>query len=301
MAAKVQLVAQGRGVAGLTRALRAVALARSTWYYRLQHPPRAEERHAALRGPLEQIARAHPDYGYRRTTTELAVRLGRPVNQKLVRRLHRRWELALLRRIQPPRPSAVRRVVAQAGGRANLVRALTRIAPLTVLATDFTELVYGGGKAWLMTLLDHTSKIAPGWAVGATADTALALRAWRRARRWLRRHGFPVAGLIVHHDQDPVYTSYAWLGELLVHDGVRVSYALNGCRENTEMEAFHSRFKTENRSLLLDAPTLADLVHLVNQRMAYYNARRRHSSLGNQAPLTVLARLTPKTGTRTEG
>ena len=187
----------------------------------------------------------------------------------------------------------MRQAITAAGARANLVAALTAIAPLVVLYTDFTELVYAQGKAWLMTLVDHTSKVVPGWALGAHADTALALAAWRRAKRWLRRHGFPVAGVIVHHDQDPVYTGYGWTGQLLLTDQVRLSYALHGCRDNPEMEAFHSRFKTENRSLFLDAPTLADLERVVAQRMRYYNGRRRHSSLGNQAPLYYLASLYP--------
>ncbi len=292
MATKVQLVERGRAVAGLTPALRALGLPRSTWYYRAQHPQPYEERHGDLRRPLERIARAHPDYGYRRTTTELCERLGRPINAKVVRRLHRQWDLALRRRIRAPRPSAVRQVLAQAGSRVNLIRPGLAIGPLAVLYTDFTELRYGGGKAWLMALVDHASKVAPGWAVGSSADTALALRAWRRARRWLRRRGFQIAGLIVHHDQDPVYTGYGWLRELLQRDRVRLSYALNGCRDNPEIESFHSRFKAENRSLLLDAPTLADLARIVNQRMAYYNGRRRHSALGNQAPLAFVARLT---------
>jgi len=60
------------------------------------------------------------------------------------------------------------------------------------------------------------------------------------------------------------------------------------------MEAFPSRFKTENRSLFLDALTLADLERVVARRLRYYNGRRRHSSLGNQAPRRYLARLSPE-------
>jgi hypothetical protein len=261
---------------------------------RVRHGQPYEARYPALRAPLERIARAHPEYGYRRTTTELREAHGLAVNHKVVRRLHRLWELPLVRTTRPPRPSAVRQVIAAAGPRANLVAGLAAIPPLAVLYTDFTELRGGNGKAWLMTFVDHATKVVPGWALGAQADTALALAAWRRARRWLRRHGVPVAGLIVHHDQDPVYTGYAWLGQLLGTDQVRLSYALNGCRDNPEMEAFHSRFKTENRSLFLDALTLADLERVVAQRLRYSNGRRRHSSLGNQAPLRYLASLSPE-------
>ena len=294
MAVKVRLVEGVRRSFGLGPALAAVGLARSTWYYRQQESVPYAARYADLRAPLERIARTHPDYGYRRTTTELREAEGVVVNQKVVRRLHQLWELPLLRRTHAPRPSGVRQVIAQAGGHANLVSALPEIGILEVLYTDFTELRYACGKAWLMALLDHRSKVVAGWALGAQADTDLALAAWRRARRWLRRHDYPVAGLIVHHDRDSVYTGYGWTGQLLVRDGVRLSYALRGCRDNTEMESFHSRFKTENRSLFLDAPTLADLRRIVTQRIAYYNGRRRHSSLGNQSPLIYLSGLTPE-------
>jgi transposase InsO family protein len=50
------------------------------------------------------------------------------------------------------------------------------------------------------------------------------------------------------------------------------------------MEAFISRFKNENRSLLLDAPTIEALERVVTVRMRYYNEVRRHSALDNQSP-----------------
>ena len=294
MAAKVALVREVQETASLSLALRTLGLARSTWYYQELRRPPYETRYAALRAPLERIARAYPEYGYRRATTELEAVLGRVVNQKVVRRLHQLWDLPLLRQTHAPPPSAVRQVITRAGARANLVAGLGTIVPLQVLYTDFTELRFATGKAWLMALVDHGSKVVPGWALGLHADTALALTAWRRARRWLRQHGFLVEGLIVHHDQDPVYTGYGWTGQLLLRDGVRLSYALEGCRDNPAMESFHSRFKAENRSLFLDALTLADLERTVAQRIAHYNGRRRHSSLGNQAPLSFLASSTPQ-------
>jgi len=90
--------------------------------------------------------------------------------------------------------------------------------------------------------------------------------------------------MVMHQDQDPVYTSYAWTGRLLLRDHLQVSYSLDGARGNTEMEAFISRFKNENRSLLLDAPTIEALQRVVNVRMRYYNQVRRHSALDNQPP-----------------
>lgn len=91
-----------------------------------------------------------------------------------------------------------------------------------------------------------------------------------------------------------MFTGYAWTGQLLLRDHVRLSYALRGCRDNPEMESFHSRFKSENRSLLLDALTPADLQRVVAQRLTYYNGRRRHSALQNQSPLRYLRGVTPE-------
>ncbi|MCK4794488.1 MAG: integrase core domain-containing protein [Desulfobacteraceae bacterium] len=72
-------------------------------------------------------------------------------------------------------------------------------------------------------------------------------------------------------------------------DRARVSYSLNGAIGNTEMESFNSRFKTENRSLLLDAQTLKELEHIVAERMRYYNGERRHSMIGYQGPVEYIA------------
>jgi len=79
----------------------------------------------------------------------------------------------------------------------------------------------------------------------------------------------------------------------LLKDHVRVSYALHGARDNPQMEDFNSRSKTKNRSLLLDAHTLASPRSVVAGRMAYYNRVRRHSSIGYRAPASYVATLQP--------
>ena len=180
--AKVELTRQVQADFGLAPALAVLGLSRSTWYYQARRIAYAD-RHALLRHPLEAIARAHPEYGYRRATTELQARLGRTVNHKVVQRLHQHWELPLLRSTRAPRPSALRQLLLEAGGRVNLLAQLDAVGPLAVLHTDFTELAYATGKAELMALVDHTSKVIPGWAVGEHGDTELALRAWAAARR----------------------------------------------------------------------------------------------------------------------
>jgi len=283
---KVKLVTSVVGEYSLSSALTAVELPTSTWYYHQQQKVDYDEKYAHLQPALEEIARRHSEYGYRRTTTELNETYQEQVNHKVVQRLHQLWGLTLLRMTRVPKPSGIRRVIVAAGNRVNILAQLEDIKPLDVLQTDFTELRFAGGtqKAYLMPIIGHISKLAFGWAVGESANRTLALQAWRHGREVLRQLGVEPAGIVMHHDQDPVYTSYDWTGRLLLRDHLQISYALDGARDNTEMEAFISRFKNENRSLLLDAPTIEALEKVVNERMPYYNEVRRHSVLDNQPP-----------------
>ncbi len=257
-AEKVAHVRAVREEFGLAAVLSALKLPRSTWYYHRDGRRSYAEKYAHLRRSLEAIARQHPEYGYRRTQVELRETHGHDVNHKVVQRLHRIWDLPLLRGTKRPKPSGIRRAIEEAGERANLVAGLEAIEPFEVAYTDFTELLYAGGrgKAHLIAIVDHETKLALGWALGQRAITSVALEAWERAQEMLSEFGIEWAGLILHQDQDPVFTSYAWTSKLLLDDGVRLSYTLRGAQDNPEMEAFNSRFKSENRSLFHEAQRL---------------------------------------------
>jgi len=290
---KVTLASEAYKGYSFPTVLAALQLPRSTWYYHKSNGMSYTEKYNHLREPLEMIAREHPGYGYRRTTPELWEIYGFHVNHKVVQRLLREWDLLLIRGTKRPKPSGIRQAITAAGDRVNLIAEKEAIEPFRVAYTDFTELIYADGrkKAYLTPILDHSSKLILGWAVGEHAVTALALQAWKQATQTLDKRGVCLKGMIIHHDQDPVFTSYAWTSRLLLEDHVRVSYALNGARDNPEMESFFSRFKTENRSLLLDAQSLNELITLVAERMGYYNGERRHSTIGNRAPLVYIETL----------
>lgn len=285
---KVTLVRTAAPQWGLRPALETVGLARTTWYYYQRRPRHYAERYGHLRRPLEAIARAHPEYGYRRVTVELRATWGHTLNHKVVQRLHRLWDLPLLRATRHPRPSGIQQAIASAGGHANLVGNKSRIDPFAVIYADFTELRYAGGqsKAFLVALVDHATKVVVGWAVGTRKTTEVALQAWERAKQTLATCAGSWQRMIVHHDQDPVFVGYVWTSRLLLDEEVRVSYSLCGARGNPEMEAFFSRFKTENRSLLQDCQTLDELTTMIARRIDYYNRDRKHSTIGYVAPLS---------------
>ena len=284
----MELVEQHGGKYGVNLTLAALGLCKATWYYQRTRK-KYVEKHQKLKAPLLAIARAHPYYGYRKVLDELRER-GCFVNHKVVRKLQKSWELPILRKVRTPRRSAIRKVVEQIGDRGNLVRRMESIRPFEVLYTDFTELLYdrNRAKAHLMALIDHNSKLVVGWAVGKTKDSELALEAWDRARARLRRLGIKTRKVVVHHDQDGVYTGQKWLSQLLLRDKVRVSYSLNGARGNTAMESFNGHFKAENASILWEQKGLMGVIKVVERGMWYYNDIRRHASLDNLAPSRYL-------------
>lgn len=286
----MSFVASVRDEYSLTTALSVAELPKSTWYYHQKHKVSFEEKYAHLQPILEEIAREHPEYGYRRTQKELAEAYGYAHGKELVRQLHKRWHLRLLHSTRRSEPSQVRQAIDKAGERANMVAQMENIGLFVVLYTDFTELRFANGtrKVYLMPIIGHTSKLAFGWAIGTSANTEVALAAWRKAQQTMRELDIDWAGMIMHHDQDPVYTGYAWTEQLLLEDRLRISYALNGARDNPQMESFIGHFKDEGRSLFLEAETVNELRRVVDQRMVYYNGERRHSSIGYQSPLAYI-------------
>jgi putative transposase len=290
---KVALVETAWETYGLTRALAAVDLPKSTWYYHRTRKVSYQDKYAYLWPVLEEIARQHPEYGILRTTEELRDSYGHLVNHKVVQRLHQLGDLRLLRSTRRPKPSKVRQAIVEAGERANLVAQLEQIELFQVAYADFTELVYADGKqkAHLIPILGHVCKMVYGWALGEGPDATVALRAWARAQETFRHLHIPYEGMILHQDQGSAFISYAWTGQLLLKDGVRLSYTLQGFKDNPEMESFIGHFKEEGRSLFLDAQSIAELATVVDSRMVYYNTERRHSSIGYVPPLTYIERV----------
>jgi transposase InsO family protein len=297
---KVALVETAQDMYSLNLALAAIDLPKSTWYYHQRRKVAYEEKYAYLFPILDEIARDHPEYGVPRIMPELREEYHIDVNHKVVERLLGIWDLSILRSTHRPRPSCVRKVILEAGERANLVAQMAEIGLFQVVYTDFTEILYAGGhrKAILMPIIGHVSKAAFGWAVGQSRGTALALRAWEQAKKTFQQLGISYEGMIMHHDQDSVYTGYEWTSQLLLKDKARLSYALGGAKDNPEMESFNGHFKGEAHSLFLEAQSLAELIAVVDDRMHYYNTVRRHSTIGYVAPLTYIARTRANLKTR---
>lgn len=174
----MELVEEHRDSYGLNQTLRALGLSKGTYYYRRHKGSVRQAKDAALKQRIVCVIKDNPSYGYRRISAELAVSDAERVNHKRIRRVLGDYELSLRRCLPRSKPSAVAKLVSEAGPSADLVKGRS-LAALEAFSTDFTELAYDGGtkKAWLMVLLDIGTKWAGGWSVGASRNRAMALEA----------------------------------------------------------------------------------------------------------------------------
>ena len=144
---------------------------------------------------------------------------------------------------------------------------------------DTTELLIGtSGKLYLAAILDLYSRFIVGWAVSAVNDRHLTIKALEMA---LKRR-CPDAGLLHHSDQGCTYASEDYRAVLEKH-GITCSMSRRGnCHDNAAMESWFSTFKFEL------GETFDSIRHGKDQGFdyieAFYNQRRRHSSIGYLAP-----------------
>lgn len=108
-----------------------MGLAKSTGYYAQQREG-YEAKDGYLRKPLLEIGEQHPEYGYRRTTSELQD-WGYPNNHKVVQRLHRSWYLAVMKKLKAPKPHPSHKLLKEVRSSMNLVSKRKEVDNLEVL------------------------------------------------------------------------------------------------------------------------------------------------------------------------
>ncbi len=144
---------------------------------------------------------------------------------------------------------------------------------------DTTEFVIGEhGKLYLAAILDLFSRFVVGWAISAANDHHLTIKALEMA---LKRR-CPESGLLHHSDRGSPYASKDYQAILDAH-GITCSMSRSGdCFDNAVMEAFFSTVKTELGDRFETGAHARQA--LFEYLEAFYNQRRRHSSIGYLCP-----------------
>ena len=141
---------------------------------------------------------------------------------------------------------------------------------------------------YLMPLVDHATKWVAGSALGYRPNPELALECLSMAHTNLGHVGLTLEDRIIHHDQDSVYIRYRRFRAVLISHRARISYSESWATRNTAMELLNGRFKGESKSLFYNAANVWELQRAVARQMDYYNGKRRHSALGNLAPMCYI-------------
>ena len=146
--------------------------------------------------------------------------------------------------------------------------------------TDITYVPTQEGWLYLAVILDLYNRGIVGWAMSRRMTSALTISALKMAIRERR----PGGGLIHHSDQGSQYTDGTYQALLRDH-GIQIS--MNGVGtwyDNAPMESFFGTLKSElvhHRVYHTHDEARPDLFFYIE---AFYNRRRRHSSLDYLSP-----------------
>lgn len=158
-------------------------------------------------------------------------------------------------------------------------RDFTVSAPNELWIADITYVPTWAGFLYLAVVLDAFNRAVVGWAMANNLKTKIVLDALEMAL-WQRRP----ENVIHHSDQGSQYTSLAF-GKRCTKAGVRPSMGSVGdCYDNAMCESFFATLETE----LLDRNTFRThseaRMGIFDYIEAFYNPRRRHTSLRNLSP-----------------
>ena len=146
---------------------------------------------------------------------------------------------------------------------------------------DFTYIWTAEGWLYVAAVIDLFSRRVVGWSMSATMTAqlvtdALLMAIWRR--------GKPDA-LLHHSDQGSQYTSEQFR-QLMADNGVTCSMSRSGnVWDNAAMESFFSTLKTERTARKVYRSrnqARADIFDFIER---FYNAKRRHSTIGYLNPI----------------
>src|SRR3954468_11154125 len=162
-----------------------------------------------------------------------------------------------------------------------LDRAFEAAAPNRKWIADFTDVWTAEGWIYVAAVIDLFSRRVVGWSMktemtAQLVTDALVMAIWRR--------GKPDA-LLHHSDQGSQYASEQFQ-RLMADNGVDCSMSRSGnVWDNAAMESFFSSLKTERtarRVYRTRDQARADVFDYIER---FYNAARRHSTLGYLSPI----------------
>jgi putative transposase len=259
---------------------RVLGVSTSGYYaWRKRGPSARSQADAELAQRIARIhARSRGTYGAPRIHAELRLEEGVRCSRKRVARLMRQHGLVGVHR---RRPRGLTRRDRGATPRPDLVhRQFTVSAPNRLWVADITQHETGEGWLYVAAILDAFSRRVVGWSMADHLRAELVLQALEMAIG----HRHPGPGLVHHSDHGSQYTSLAF-GRRLEEAGILGSMGTVGdAFDNAVAESFWASLQTEllDRQAWLTRNALRSAIFEYIE--AFYNRRRRHSTLGYLTP-----------------
>ncbi len=152
---------------------------------------------------------------------------------------------------------------------------------------DITYVQTSEGWLYVAAIMDLSSRRIVGWAMRERIDTALILMAWNMA---VLQRGAP-QGVLFHSDRGVQYASAEFRRALASGAALASMSRKACCYDNAAMESFWSTLKLEmvyRRQFATRAQARREIFDYIE---AFYNSRRRHSSLHYFSPAAFENRL----------
>ncbi len=266
--------------------LKLLAIPVSVYYYQVKHPIQEIielEKYQRLKPIIEKIIYGHNSYGYHRIQIELK-KQNIVINSKPLKKLLKMWHFNCLRHIRKPRPSQLEKDIKELGAQINLAAKIENPRPFQIILTDFTRIVVAGKIFWLILFTDQVTKKIIGWNISCSNNTESALKAFKKAVRYLKRiKKVNISKVIVHQDQGKAFTSYEYVGAI-VGNNMRPSFTQRGFKDNPYMETCNGHFKQEYLYLIQEARDVLELEKIIASCIRDWNQKRIHSALKGRSP-----------------
>lgn len=157
-------------------------------------------------------------------------------------------------------------------------------APNRAWSADLTYIWTDEGWLYLAVVLDLFNREIVGWSIKPRMTAEIVIDALTMA--WFRRR--PAAGLIHHSDRGSQYASHAFQARLKEYGMVCSMSRKGNCWDNAPTESFFNSLKNERvhgARYATRAEATADAFEYIE---AFYNRKRRHSTLGYKSPVQFL-------------
>jgi len=252
----------------LTRQAKLLRLSRSC-VYALPQP--VSPARLAIMHRIDGLHLDHPFAGSRMLRDMLRLE-GVTIGRQAVATLMRRMGIeALYRRPSTSKPASGHKIYPY------LLRKLAVDRPNQVWAMDITYIPMARGFVYLAAVVDWFSRRVLAWRLSITLETEFCIDAVQDA---MARHGKPE---IFNTDQGSQFTSAAFTG-MLQEQAISISMDGRGAwRDNVFVERLWRTVKYEE-VYLRAYDSVSDARASLGRYLAFYNARRPHSSLGARTP-----------------